>query len=262
MDFRQLAARRRLSGLCGALLLCASLAFALDGMVAGGRKDPRLYDLTPGETLALSDPMPRGAENLAALDLRSSSPRLGVRLIESFSGFWLGGTLWRAEVKLPADLPQGEYEISMHYQNGTEAAPRQAFRLRVHKDAAGVREAALSLVTRHTGLSPYLLAVAMLPLALLPMAASYALSRRIAAALRQANMAEVFRAMAGAEGQRIFFTQAGGEPLPLGAPVEILDESGNRRLGLALVAAVRAGDVEAVMQDGGHVRPGVLARPE
>lgn len=261
MDFRTLSARRKAAGLCGTLIICLSLALAVDGMIAGGRKDPYQYELVPGQSLALTDPLPRGAEGLAALDLRSSSPRIAVRMVETFSGFWLGGTLWRAEATLPQDLAPGAYTLSMHYQqNGTEAEPRQQYRLRVHKDQAGVQAASLSLVQRSTGLSPYLLAALLLPCALFPMAASFILSRKIGQALTSGGMAEVFRAMAGEDGQHIFFTQAGSEPLAAGEPVQVLDERAQAVLGLALVTRTTAGAVEAVMQEGVKVRPGVIAR--
>lgn len=263
MDFRQLAARRKLAGVCATALLCLVIALLADGMIAGGRKDPNLHELLPGQTLKLTDPMPRGTEKLEDLSLRASSPEISVRLVEMFSGFWLGGTLWRAEVTLPADLALGNYTLAMHYaHNGTEAAPRQAYQLRVHKDAAGIQAASLSPTMRYLGVSPYLLALCLLPLLVLPMLASLLLSRRIGQALAAEGMAEIFRAMASPEGQRIFFTQAQGRSLAPESSVTVLDETGRRILGTARVVAVTRGDVEAVMLDGACVRPGVLAQPQ
>ncbi len=262
MTFRSLAARRKLAGLCGTLVICLILAFTVDGMVAGGRKDPNLYDLVPGQSLNLTDPMPRGAEKLTDLSLRATSPNVALRFIETFSGFWLGGTLWRVEAVIPADAPEEEYSVVMYYQaNGTEAAPRQAYRFRVHKDAKGVQAAALSLTERSTGLSPYLVAACLLPLALLPMLASLLLSRRIAQALRAEGMTEIFRAMASPEGQRIYFSLASDKPLAENAEVEVLDERAEKILGKALVFAVAKGNAEAIMQDGVNIRPGSLAKP-
>lgn len=261
MDYSALYAARKAAGLVGALILCLALALAVDGMIAGGRKNPNAFDLLPGQSIALSDTMPRGAEKLNDIVPAPSDPRLGVSLTETFSGFWLGGTLWRARLSLPADMPLGDYTLTMRYQNGTEAVPRQAFSIRVLKDAAAVQAASLSLTTRLVGLSPYGLAALLLPLALLPMGASYLLSRKIAQALRARNMAEIYRAMASPEGQRIFFPQpAMGAPEPESA-IEVLDERGRTVLGNARVVAAAKGDVEAVMQDGAHIRPGSLARP-
>jgi len=170
--------------------------------------------------------------------------------------------LWRAEAEIPQDAAPGEYSVTMHYaHNGTETTPRQTYRLRVHENAAGVQAAALSLVQRTLGISPYALAVAMLALALLPMLACLALSRNITNALRAEGMTEVFRAMAAPEGQRIFFTQISAAPLPQHSEVEVLDERAETVLGRALVHATSRNDVEAIMQAGVKIRPGVLAKP-
>lgn len=262
MNFRSLAARRKIAGLCGTLLILLMLAFTVDGMVAGGRKDPTLYDLVPGQSLNLTDPMPRGAEKLTDLSLRATSPNIELRFLETFSGFWLGGTLWRVEAVIPADAPEEEYSLVMHYQaNGTETSPRQAYRFRIHKDARGVQAAALSLTERSLGLSPYFVAACLLPLALLPMFASIILSRKIASALRAEGMTEIFRAMASPEGQRIFFSQLSDTAPQENSEVQVLDEHAEKLLGRALVFATAKGDVEAIMQDGVNIRPGTLAKP-
>lgn len=261
MSFRSLAAQRKLAGLAGTLVICLSLALAVDGMIAGGRKDPTLHDLLPGQSLNLTDPMPRGAEKISDITLEISDPAIPTRLVETFSGFWLGGTLWRAEVAIPAGAAPGEYSALVRYStNGTEAAPRQAYRLRVHKDAASIQAAALSLTERTLGVSPYLLAACLLPLAALPMAASFVLSRKIGRALCAENMAEVYRAMASPEGQRIFFSLPGCALAPEDR-LDVLDERGEKRLGAASVVSVAGANVEALMQDEVSVRPGVLVKP-
>ncbi|MBI5520038.1 MAG: hypothetical protein HY916_08250 [Desulfovibrio sp.] len=261
MNFRSLAARRKLAGLAGTLVICLSLALAVDGMIAGGRKDPTLYDLLPGQSINLTDPMPRGAEKLSDIAFDISSPELNATMVETFSGFWLGGTLWRADLTVSTAAAPGEYTALVRYSaNGTEAAPRQAYRIRVHKDAASIQASALSLTRRVLGLSPYLLAVCLLPMAVLPMAASFILSRKIGQALSALGMAEVYRAMASPEGQRIFFSLPGPNLAPEGV-VDVLDERGEKRLGAARVATVDGVNVEAIMQEGISVRPGVLVKP-
>ncbi|SNS01390.1 hypothetical protein SAMN04488503_2349 [Humidesulfovibrio mexicanus] len=261
MDFRTLINRRKSIGRLGALAICLALLLALDGMVAGGRKDPHLHDLLPGQSLNLTDPLPRGAERLEDLSLRASSPNISVRLVETFSGFWLGGVLWRAEAAVPTDAAPGRYTVAMYYaHNGTEAAPPQRYVLRVHPDARAMQGHALSLVQRTLGVSPYFLAVCLLPLALLSMLLSLVISRNITVALAQNGLSEIFRALASPEGQRISFARPSEAPLPEGARVEVLDERAERSLGWALVVANPRRDAEALMQDGATVRPGTLAR--
>lgn len=260
MDFRVLIARRKHVGRLGTLIICLSLLLALDGMIAGGRKNPRLIETLPGDSLNLTDPMPRGTEKLEELTLRVSPPGVTVTMQETFSGFWLGGVLWRAQADIPADAAPGDYGLAMYLHNGTEATPPQRFVVRVYPDAAARQAQALSLVQRTLGISPYLMAACVLPLALLPMLACLALSRRITQSLRQQGLSEVFRAMATPEGQRISFTRLSEAPLAEGTEVQVLDERGERLLGRAVVAANVRRDAEALMQEGVSVRPGVLAK--
>ncbi|MHC1702003.1 MAG: hypothetical protein AB9900_13690 [Humidesulfovibrio sp.] len=260
MSFRSLAAQRRLSGRIGCVILLLVLASLVDGMITGGFKDPFNIDVLPGQSFSLSEQLPRGAERLEDLALRSSDPRVSVRLVETYSGFWLGGVIWRAEASLPQDIPAGSYSVAMFHQNGTAATPPQAFTLRVHQDAKALQAASGSLVTRTLGLSPYLLAVGLLLLALVSMGVSFLLSGRIAQALRAERMSEIFRSMAAPEGQHIYFCPGQGHGLAPGSLVEVLDEGGAAVVGTAEVAEFLKDDVRAVMQNGVQVRPGTLAR--
>lgn len=260
MSFRSLAAWRRLSGLLGGLIFFLVLASLVDGMISGGLKDPFLHELLPGQSVKLSKPMPNGAERLEDLILRASDPRISVRFEEMFTGFWMGGTLWRAEARLAPDLPVGEYSVAVFHQNGTAASPPQSFTLRVYPDPRAILTASSSMVTRLLGLQPYLLAVCLLPLTLLSMAASFLLSRRIARTLHAARMAEVFRAMGTPEGQRIYFSPGPGHGLAPGDRVEVLDERGQAVIASAEVTGLDKADVLALLPEGVKVRPGVLAR--
>lgn len=281
MAYAALFAQRRLCGQIGCALMLLLLAALIDGMVAGGLKDPNRLDVLPGQTVSLSEQLPRGAEKLNDIVLRPSDPRIALHLKETYSGFWMGGAIWRAEAMLPQDLPVGEYKVAALYAaNGTAPSPPQSFTLRVHPDQRAIQAASGSLTTRTLGLSPYLFALCLLGLAILPMAASFVLTRRIAQALRAAGMAEVFRAMAPRRdpqvapgeasdedestdedlGQRIFFTPGPGHALAPGTLVDVLDERAKIVLGQAQVIDISNENVTASMQDGVQVRPGSLIR--
>lgn len=260
MNFRSLALWRRFSGLLGGAIFFLVLTSLVDGMVSGGLKDPFLHELLPGQSVKLSKPMPYGAERLADLELRASNPKISLRFEEIFTGFWMGGALWRAEAKLAQDIPLGEYTVATFHQNGTAANPPQAFTLRVYPDNQAILAASGSFITRYLGIAPYLLAICLLPLALAPMTACFLLTRKISRTLADEGMAEVFRAMASPEGQRIFFPLTPGPAPEENAVIQVLDERGQKQLGTALVFGMTRGDVEAIMQDGVKVRPGVLAR--
>ncbi|MBU1228993.1 MAG: hypothetical protein KKA55_08480 [Proteobacteria bacterium] len=268
MSFQSLAAWRRLSGLLGGCIFLLILAALVDGMISGGLKDPFQHDLLPGQSVKLSKPMPNGAERLEELVLRPSDAKISVRFEELFTGFWMGGTLWRAEATLARDIPVGQYTVTAFHQNGTAVSPPQAFTLRVHPSAQAILDASGSLTTRILGLQPYFLALCLLPLAPLPLAACFWLSRSIARTLRAQRMCEIYRSMtapAGSPdgppgGQRIFFCPGQGHGLAPGSVVEVLDEDGQAVLGIADVTETIHEDVTAVLREGLHVRPGALVR--
>jgi hypothetical protein len=130
----------------------------------------------------------------------------------------------------------------------------------VHPSAQAILAASGSLTTRFLGLTPYFLAICLLPLALVPMAASFLLSRKIAQALNEARMAEVYRSMNSPEGQHVYFCPGQGHGLAPGNMVEVLDERGRVVVGTAEVIEIIREDVLALMQGGVQVRPGALAR--
>ena len=255
MSFRFLAAWRRLFGLLGGVIFFLVLTSLVDGMISGGLKDPFLHELLPGQSVKLSKPMPNGAERLEDFE-------------EMFTGFWMGGTLWRAEARLAQDIPNGEYTVTTFYQNGTAASPPQAFTLRVYPDAQAILAASGSFITRFLGLAPYLLAICLLPLVLVPMGVCFLLSRRISETLHAARMADVYRAMAAPKdapegtpaGQRIFFCPGQGHGLMPGDLVEVLDERGKDVVSTAEVFEIVRKDVQAIMHGGAKVRPGALVR--
>ncbi|PKN08326.1 MAG: hypothetical protein CVU73_07690 [Deltaproteobacteria bacterium HGW-Deltaproteobacteria-8] len=288
MSFASLAAQRRLAGLLGCAVMFLILASLVDGMIAGGLKDPNRLDVLPGQDFSLSEQLPRGAQSLEDVVLRATDPRLSVRLKETYSGFWLGGTIWRAEGRLAQDAPTGVYEAALYHANGTAAGPNQAFTIHAHPDQRAILAASGSVVTRTFGFSPFLLALCLLGLELVPMGASFVLSRKIGQALRQEHMAEIFRAMAAPKssppvpaddvaddappdtgddaathapgGQRISFCPGAAHALAPGSLVEVLDERAKAVLGMAEVLEVSGENIVAAMQGGVQVRPGALAR--
>lgn len=290
MSFAALAAWRRLAGRAGCAFMLLLLAALVDGMVAGGLQDPNLRDVLPGQSVSLSEQLPRGAEKLDDVELRPSDPGIIVQMKETYSGFWMGGAIWRAEASLPPDLALGTYRVALFHHNGTAAAPPQVFTIRVHPDLRSIQAASGSLTTRSLGISPYLLALCLLGLATLPMAASFVLTRGIAQALREQGMAEVFRAMApprsaplppaaaqsepqsapqsesrpepqpAPAGQHIYFSPAQGHTLTPGSLVDVLDEGARDVLGQAQVTGIEGKNVIASMQGGVQVRPGTLVK--
>lgn len=250
MSTRQLAFARDILGWLSAFCFFLFLACFIDGVVAGGRKDLNLNEVLPGQSLKFSGSMPQDTEKLSDLYIRSNSPALTVKLEEIFSGFWMGGQLWRAEATFAADMAPGDYTVSLSARNETSPKQTQTFTMRVFASPEAVQAASLSFTTRSLKLNPFPLAAASLLAGLVLALVSIGVSRQLARSLRSQGMAYIYRIMRTPEGQRIFFSLGANDGLGPGDTVEILDPRGIARLGSATVDAVRANDADSLLAEG------------
>lgn len=247
MTRQTLSAWRNLAAWLGTICLFLFLACLIDGSQAGGRKDPNVSELLPGQSLKISGPMPKDAEKLEHLRIASSQPELGLKLEETYSGFWLGGQLWRAEVSVPASLAPGDYPVSLSARNETSPKFTQNFTMRVFPDERAMDAVSLSLVKRNTGASPFVLASFLLPLGIAFGVVSTLLSRRLAELLRTLGLGQVFRVQKTEEGLRVFYPLGSRDGLAVGDTVEFLAPKGESVLYSAPVDVIRADDAESVL---------------
>lgn len=250
MTRHALAAWRNLAAWLSTACLFLMLAGLIDGSQAGGRKDPNLSELLPGQSLNISGPMPKGAETLEQLRITSSQPELAVRLQETYSGFWLGGQLWRAEVTASPALAPGDHLVTLSSRTGTSPKHAQTFTLRAYPDRQAQDRASLSLLKRSTGASPFVLATLLLPLGIVFGVASTLLSRRLAALLRAEGLGQVVRVQKTGDGLLASFTLGSHDGLAQGCCVEFLGPDAKTVLLTASVSAVRAGDTDVPLPAG------------
>lgn len=250
MSLHPLLPRRNIAAWFGALCFFLMLAALLDGIIAGGRKDPLINEVVPGESIKLSGPMPRDAERLDQLWLRAADPAIGLALEEIRTGFWLGGQQWQASVTVPAQIGTGDHIVSLSARNETSPKMTQTYTLRVFASPKALKDASLSLTTSTFGISPFFLAIIALPLGVASGVASTLLSRRITQDLRARGMAQVFRIQRTPEGQRIFFCLGSENGLSEGDELDILDAQGATVIGSAAASVVRAADAESLLPEG------------
>jgi len=204
--------------------------------------------------------MPRDAETLDQLRMTSAEPALGLKLEETYSGFWLGGQLWRAEVSVPRDLAPGDYAISLSARNETSPKLTQQFTMRVFQDQKALDRASLSVITNRLGLSPFVLAALLLPAGIGFGVVSTLLSRRLARTLRSLGLGQLFRLQRTEEGLRVFYTLGAEDGLAVGDMMEILDPKGVDVLFTVPVATLRASDADSLLPEGSKAPISALVR--
>ncbi|GFK94088.1 hypothetical protein NNJEOMEG_01927 [Fundidesulfovibrio magnetotacticus] len=260
MTLQQAVFLRRMAGWSASALLFAALAVLADGLVGGFKDGTRDFQSLPGASLDITAHMPPGAEAIADLRITGETP--GVRVVpkELFSGFWLGGAMWRGKIEVDSQAQPGERIFLVEGPPLAEKPQRYVsvpFRVVVHADAPSLRAAAPALLTRLTGFEPYPASLTLFLLALPCGAAGYLLSRRIETGLAQLGKAVVYMIKSEPEGQRIAFSLGQGRGLAPGGSVLLEDAAGNT-VGQALVLTATAEDATARVVSG-RCTPGDLA---
>jgi hypothetical protein len=260
MSLHPLALRRNLAAWIATACFVLVLFSLLDGIIAGGRKDPNLNEVLPGQSIKLSGPMPRDTERLDELFLRANTPALALKLEEIHSGFWLGGQQWQAEATFAADIPAGDYLVSLSARNETSAKMTQTFTMRIYPSAQALSDSSLSLITSVLGFNPFLLALCSLPFGVVFGVASTYLSRTITQDLRGQGISQVFRVQKTPEGLRVFFFLGSQNGLSTGDELDILHPKTSALLATAPVDVLRAEDAEVLLPPGQSVPINSLVR--
>lgn len=260
MPLEQARKLRRLAGWAASVLLFCSLAVLSDGLIAGFKDGTRDFQAIPGDVLDVTAIMPPGAEELAELRVEGDIP--GVRVVpeDKFSGFWMGGAMWRGKIHVESGATPGERVFMVEGPILAEKPKRYVpipFRVVVHPDAASQRQASPSLVTRHTGLNPYSSSLALFLLAVPFGLAGYLLSRRMESLLLAQGKAVVYMVKSEAEGLLIAFSLGTQRGLAPGSAVLLQDPAG-REAGMARVLSATDEDSTARVVSG-LCRPGYLA---
>ncbi len=100
----------RLSGL---VFLIAALA-VVDGLQTLVRHEFNEVSIIPGETIAVSGMMPQDASGLSDLRVEMEGlSGLTFTPVDAFKGFWMGGNMWRAELKADTAAAPGKGTITV-----------------------------------------------------------------------------------------------------------------------------------------------------
>ena len=205
------------------LILFAGFFSLADGLFAEMRRGPLRLDVLPGSLTALSGNVPierptredflllayTPPEDVPGMDapvappatdtapdsdggpaLGPPDPAVTLELEGFFSSYWFGSGMWRATLKV-GDAPRlGEHLMIVRFK-GAPKTSEQVYRVYVWPDAQTMQQGSFSAVTRHTGLSPFLLAASLLPLGLALLGGNWLLGRAWQGLLRRSHMAEV-----------------------------------------------------------------------
>lgn len=245
LNLKQARFWRDLAGKAGMLFcLLASLA-VLDGVVAKFFEPTNVFHVLPGEAVEANGPLPENIKRTEELLYTSDSPQLTVHFETIHAGYFLGGNMWRGRLLAGETIAPGKYTVSIRPKDYPPEKPAYQLRVVVHPNQMSRQAQFYSLIKRQTGRSPYLFALACLPLIGLCLGAVFFLSRRIDELEAASGTAEIYH-VAKQEGiYRITFGMGQKHGLNVGDRLTILDPAGNY-LGSAQVVEVSDCDASAL----------------
>lgn len=253
----QISRWRNLLGKAGACCCLLLFLAVLDGLVARFREPPNVLQALPGMSLEINGPLEDEIGDLRDLTYASDSPHLRLIFAGAHKGYFLGGDMWRGQLRIDPQTPPGEYHLTVGVKGKIPARPLPPYRVLVFADPLSRQQSSKSLISRHTGLSPWAAAAYCLPAILLAFGGVYYLSQKRETLLARLGRAEIYR-VASREGEWVIaFGLGTAQGLQPGSQVHICNAEG-QEVARGEVEEANTGDSLAVVRSGREIRPGYI----
>lgn len=252
MDISRTRQARKFLGWITSLLLFAAIACLADALREGFMDGGREYKTVPGETVSFTSPLPPGAASLEEVKITGGDAHVAVRPEGLYTGFWLGGTMWKGSIAVTDGAAPGERLFTLEgppLDNPGKEPAGIVMRVTVYQNALAKQKASASLITREFGVRPYMASLAALGLAIIPGVAGFAASRRVERLLTLDGKGVVYMMKKTGDDAVIGFSLGSRQGLAPGMTVPLFDRQG-RGIGLAKVTASLPSDATAVMVSG------------
>jgi hypothetical protein len=229
----------------------------LDGLVARFREPPNVLKVLPGMSLEVNGPLEEEVGDVRELTYTSSSPSLHLAFEAAHKGYFLGGDMWRGQLRVDHQTPPGEYHLKVGVKGKTPPRPLPPYRVLVFADPRSQQQSYKSLIRRHTGLIPWAAAAYFLPAILLSFGGVFYFSQKREKLLAQLGRAEIYR-VASREGECVIaFGLGTDQGLQAGSTIHIFNEQGEA-VATGEVEEASATDSLAVVRSGQEIKPGYL----
>lgn len=184
---------QKYSGFLAMIFFAATFFSLIDGMRTGflGPGDIRLV---PGDQYAISGPMPPRTEHIQDFVISGLPVDGSIRLVpqEIFTGYWLGGGMWRGHFLVEAAQP-GDYTINVKDKFGERQNPALIFKITIFSDSADRQAHSPSRIYRWTGFRAYWFSAGFAAVGFVFSGLTYLFGRKWSNILFQRGCGEVFR---------------------------------------------------------------------
>ena len=226
MDLKQTSTWRKWIGKTGTLFCIFLLLAVLDGLTSRFREPPNHFSSLPGSRIAVTGSLKEKIENIGELTYRCDSKEIRLVFEAIQTGFWLGEYQWNGTLDVDPLIQPGEYTLMVQTRKRPEIKSGTLFQIEVHKDLTQLHQKSKSFFLRYLGISPWLVALFIIPLVMIIFGIVFFLSHKIERLLAEQGKAEVYRIRKGSGGDEIFFGLGRRQGINPGTCLTILDKQG------------------------------------
>lgn len=265
MDRSKLINNRVIFGRICMLAFLIALTGIFDGLISSYRKPANDLDIITGRSMEMVGKVYGNVTTVNDLSFTSDSPYLTLLLDPKlFSGYWLGEGMWRGELKADSSLRPGRYNIKINFHDLSNIKPDakkkveklSSYTVNVYSDAKALRQSDLSIIKRFTGISPWSISIAFLPIIMIAGGLIFIISSRLDTDLAQHGLAEIYRVSRHESGFEIFFGLGKTHGLQAGEQMNLFNESGD--LITEIVVENIGKESSSAVVDSPRIRPGCM----
>lgn len=193
------------TGQISMVLLISALLSLVDALVGGISGPQGQIELLPGSRYKVSGPMPPRTETMHEFVIDGQPEDGSVRLLPEtvFTGYWLGGNMWRGVIEVADSAREGQFVIAVKDRFGEKQNPALAFKVQIWPDLATSNAHSSSFITRKTGYSPYFFAVGLAVIGMVVGACNFIFGRLWSRHLANHNCGEIYKVRQTEQGTEI-----------------------------------------------------------
>lgn len=249
--------RQKRAGYLAASFFFFALLALVDSLSGGISGNRGIVELLPGSQYAISGPMPPKTDTIEEMVITGVPEDGSVRLVPKniFSGFWLGGSMWRGFLEVSSSAQQAEYRIQVKDRFGEKQNPALIFVVRIWPDQKTLNAHSSSFLTRATGINPFAFVLVFTLCGVAMGILTFLLGRRWTQQLHRQACSEIYKLVTREEGMGIVCELPPGVSITPGDSCSIHRPDGTV-LAEAAVFAVEKRDVVCLLTGQHGVRIG------
>lgn len=251
--------RAFLGKLAAGLIIVMFLSF-LDGCANRLMHPMNVLNLLPGQSIKINAPLEKKVIDINELSYITNSDSIYLKFDSIYSGFWLGGTEWRGILTVDPNIKPGEYKVIINVK-GIENKRPFVFIVRIHQNKTELQRSSLSLITKTTGISPWIFFISSVILIGITVVWILKLSNNIEAILLKNGQAEVFFVKKGEYITEIVFGLGKKNNVKVGDVLNIYNEQGFQ-IGKVIVQQTLNENSLGIVRSDHHVKPGFVVTLE